>query len=114
MTDEERHIAQLVRSAFSGVTLGNGVGLLQDQGIDDYADKATLAAYRKQDAKNDWSRIPVSSLSQCYSSLSFFDAAGMRFHLPAYLIADLENTLNQEVIFCLTYYLLRRWRDVAV
>ncbi|MFO0819367.1 MAG: DUF6714 family protein [Pirellulales bacterium] len=97
-------VLRLVRSAFSGVTLGNGVGLLQSQGLDDYSDERTLAAYRAQDEKNDWSAIPVADLDRCYSSLSFFDAAGMRFHLPAYLVADLENSLQTaDVLFHLVH-----------
>jgi hypothetical protein len=46
----------------------------------------------------------VSDLNRCASSLSFFDAEGMRFHLPAYLIADLEGTLEQDVVFHLTCF----------
>jgi len=101
--DTDRVLA-LVRSAFRGVTLGNGVGLRQGQGLDDYADERTLATYRAQDEKNDWSAISVSDLDKCYSSLSFFDAEGMRFHLPAYLVADLQDSLQTaDVLFHLVY-----------
>ena len=101
--DTDRVLA-LVRSAFRGVTLGSGVGLRQGQGLDDYADERTLASYRAQDEKNDWSAIPVTDLDRCYSSLSFFDAEGMRFHLPAYLVADLEGSLQTaDVLFHLVY-----------
>ena len=103
MTDEEVRVAALIKNAFRDVTLGNGVGLLQGQGIDDYADKRTLAEFRSRDEKEDWSQIPVEALTRCHSSLSFFDAEGMRFHLPAFLIADLEGTLGQEVTGHLTY-----------
>lgn len=103
MTEEEARVATLIKNAFRGVTLGNGVGLLQGQGLDDYADPKALAEYRLQDEKDDWSRISVDALSRCHSSLSFFDAEGMRFHLPAYLIGDLEGTLDQDALFHLTY-----------
>lgn len=103
MTDEEQRVAELIRDAFRGVTLGGGVGLWQGQGIDDYEDAETIAAYRERDEKDDWSRIPVDELNRCHSSLSFFDAEGMRFHLPAYLTADLEGTFEQDVIFHLSY-----------
>lgn len=91
---EKVRVLDLVRSAFDGVTLGEGVGLLQAQGIDDYADERTMKSYRAQDEKHDWSAIPVADLDRCYSSLSFFDADGMRFHLPAYMIANLEGQLQ--------------------
>jgi len=91
-----------IREAFAGVTLGGGIGLQEAQGIDDHEDEATCARYRDGDEKDDWTRIPVSELNRCNSSLSFFDAEGMRFHLPAYLIADLQGTYNFGMAFCLT------------
>ena len=91
-----------ISEAFAGVTLGNGIGLKQAQGIDDYEDEATCASYRASDEKEDWTRIPVSELNRCNSSLNFFDAEGMRFHLPAYLIADLQGTYNFGMAHCLT------------
>ncbi|QVL31214.1 hypothetical protein KIH39_20545 [Telmatocola sphagniphila] len=101
---EKERVLVLIRSAFQGVSLGEGVGLLQGQGLDDYADKLTLAAYRAQDEKQDWSAIPVAELNRCHSSLSFFDAAGMRFHLPAYLVAELEGSLQSiDVVYYLVH-----------
>ena len=55
VTDAERRVAELVHSAFDGVTLGDGVGLFEGQGLDDYADAATRARYRAKDEKEDWS-----------------------------------------------------------
>jgi hypothetical protein len=97
-----QQVCKAVETAFAGVKLGGGVGLQEAQGIDDYADAATCAAYRSTDEKDDWHRIPVEALNQCYSSLSFFDAEGMRFHLPAYLIADLHGDYEFGMAFCLT------------
>jgi hypothetical protein len=100
MTAETDRVLGLVRSAFRGVTLGKGVGLHQGQGLDDYADDRTLASYRAQDEAYDWSAISFTDLDTCYSSLSFFDADGMRFHLPAYLVADLGGKLQTaDVLF---------------
>jgi hypothetical protein len=104
MTEDARHVQKLIRTAFAGVVLGEGVGLRQGQGLDDYADTRTLASYRAQDEKHDWPAIPVANLDQCSSSLSFFDPEGMRFHLPAYLVADLEGRLQTaDVLFHLVY-----------
>ena len=96
-------IAALIRDAFSGVTLGKGIGLREAQGIDDYGDAKTCASYRAQDEKNDWSRITTDELNGCYSSLSFFDAEGMRFHLPAFLIAALNGDYLQDLSFQLAH-----------
>ncbi len=102
MTADSQRVAERIRVAFRGVTLGNGVGLRQGQGLDHHADFRTLADYREKDEKTDWSRIPISELNDCYSSLSFFDAEGLRFHLPAYIIADLEGTLDGDILWTLT------------
>jgi hypothetical protein len=99
---EAESIKQDIRSAFAGVRLGDGIGLFEAQGIDDFADPATCARYREDDEKDDWTAIAVEDLNRCYSSLSFFDAAGMRFHLPAYLIADLDGAFLQDLDFTLT------------
>lgn len=103
MTPDEHWAAVRIRDAFRGVVLGRGIGLWQGQAIDDYAGRAAEEEARARDEKDDWSRIPVELLNGCHSSLSFFDAEGMRFHLPAYLVAELEGTLNQDIVFHLTY-----------
>lgn len=97
-----QQIVPLIESAFAGVTLGDGVGLQEAQGLDDYADAETCAAYRANDEKENWHRIPAEALQRCNSSLSFFDAEGMRFHLPAYLLADLRGDYGFGMAFCLT------------
>ncbi len=103
MNQHKKRVLRLIRAAFSGVTLGDGVGLRQAKGLDDYADEKTLADLRSHDEKHDWSAIYVRDLDRYYSSLSFFDPEGMRFHLPAYLVADLKGTLQTaDVLFHMT------------
>lgn len=96
-------VEQLIRDAFADVRLGEGVGLFQAQAIDDYATADIEAAARARDEKEDWTKLSIESLNSAYSSLSFFDQQGMRFHLPAFLIADLHNNFHQDVVFHLTY-----------
>jgi hypothetical protein len=103
MARDGKEIAALIREAFRGVTLGRGVGLWEGQALDDYADEATRHRYRECDEKHDWERIPVDSLNRCQSSLSFFDAEGMRFHLAAFLIAELESRADVGCVFHLTH-----------
>jgi hypothetical protein len=91
-----------IRTAFADERLGSGVGLWEAQAIDDYADEQTQTKYRKRDEKTNWQLIPVDDLNTCCSSLSFFDPEGMRFCLPAFLIADLDGTYINDVVFTLT------------
>jgi hypothetical protein len=98
-----QEVIREIEAAFAGVTLGNGVGLREAQGLDDYADKDVLAKYREGDEKEDWHRISTDELCACNSSLSFFDAEGMRFHLPAFMIAELRGEYGYGMDFQLTH-----------
>ncbi len=92
-----------IQTAFGSVQLGEGIGLWEAQGIDDYASAEQIAQLRRRDERMNWATIPVADLNNCYSSLSFFDCAGMRFCLPAFLIAELDGTFDNSTIFTLTY-----------
>ncbi len=96
-------VREEILRAFSGVTLGGGVGLGEAQGLDGYEDEAARAARRRQDEKDDWRFIRPADLNRCNSSLSFFDAEGMRFHLPAFLLADLDGVYEFGMAFHLTH-----------
>lgn len=96
-------LTERIRSAFAGVTLGDGVGLTESKGKDDYEDDETLAKYRSYDEKDDWQKLLLSDLNSAIGGLCFFDAEGMRFHLPAYLIADLRGEYNFGMAFNLTH-----------
>jgi len=100
---QAQELCALIQKAFLDVRLGQGVGLMEAQGRDDYADATTCASYRAKDEKEDWRRISAEALNRCGSSLSFFDAEGMRFHLPAYLLGYLQDTFNGEMMFALTH-----------
>jgi tetratricopeptide (TPR) repeat protein len=97
----KEQLNEQIRQAFAGVCLGNGIGLREGDGLDDYATAEDCAKYRELDEKTDWQKLCSEDLNQFHSSLSFFDAEGMRFHLPAYLLAELDGTYG----FCLIYRL---------
>ena len=105
MTDEELRVLHLIQSAFREVRLGKGVGLRQGSGLDDRADSRMLAAYRSEDEKHDWSAISIDDLDHYHWGLAFLDAEGMRFHLPAYLSADLHGGLTSaDIVFHLVVF----------
>jgi hypothetical protein len=93
MTDDEKRVLSEIHSAFAGVVLGDGIGLREADGLDAYADAQTLSVLRSQDEKHDWTLISFDDLDRYCSALTFFDSEGMRFHLPAYLAADLAGAL---------------------
>ncbi len=94
-------IIEKIEAAFSGVTLGHGIGLFEAQAIDDYENEAEQKRRRKQDEKTNWNAITPDSLQSCHSSLSFFDADGMRFHLPAFIIGSIKGEV-EDPLFQLT------------
>ena len=83
-----------IEDAFAGLTLGDGIGLLEATGIDDYASKYELAELRSRDEHIDWRLIDVETLNRCYAAPTFMDARGYIFHLPAFLIAELNDNYS--------------------
>ena len=79
-----------IRSAFAGVTLGDGIGLWEGNAIDDYGPRAPA---RAKDIRDDWSKIPQEDL-RTNSALCYVDAEGMRFLLPAYIISAPEDIMD--------------------
>ncbi|MBD3672659.1 MAG: hypothetical protein HUJ26_03940 [Planctomycetaceae bacterium] len=103
MPDNASRIKKLIEDAFAGVFLEDGVGLLEGQAIDDYAKPDVQATARSKDETEDWTQIPADQLNSAQSSLSFFDSKGMRFHLPAFLLAEIRGELAADIVFHLTY-----------
>lgn len=53
--------------------------------------------------RTDWRTVPAEMLDANYTALSFFSEAGLRFFLPAYLVADLnDQLLTADPLFQLT------------
>ena len=99
MISNPQHLIHTIQQAFSGVTLGNGIGLSEGNAMDDYASAEERARCRKQDEQTHWHKIPVELLNQYYVALCYFDPEGMRFHLPAFLIADLQGLFRFDLVY---------------
>ncbi len=80
-----------ITTAFANTRLGDGIGLYQASGLDDYASDEELRQLRVRDEKEDWRRISHADLERCNVAPSFFDSQGFVFHLPAFLIAELND-----------------------
>ena len=95
-------IIEKIEAAFAGITLGEGIGLFEAQALDDYETEEVQKQRREDDEKINWKSLTYDVLQNCHSSLSFFDADGMRFHLPAYIIGSIKGEVD-DPIFHLTY-----------
>lgn len=91
-------LIDLIRQAFAGVELEDGIGLRESDGIDDYAGPEELKRLRATDEKHDWQNIPADLLNYCNAAPSFLDAKGMRFHTPAFLVSELSGGFHQDFI----------------
>ncbi len=98
---DKQDLINNITNAFSGVELGDGVGLLQAQAMDDWEPEDVQEKSRQNDEKKDWQSIKYEALDECRSSLSFFDEDGMRFHIPAYIIGSILDEVD-DPIFHLT------------
>lgn len=92
--DELDSLIHQIEHAFAGLTLGDGIGLLEANGLDDYAGEEELAELRSRDEHTDWRRIDVETLNRCYAAPTFMDARGFIFHLPAFLVAELNDNFS--------------------
>lgn len=85
-------LKQSIIHAFAGITLGDGYGLREADAYDDYMVTAqTLQACRGLDEKDDWRKILVEDLQRYSFAVAAFNPEGMRFHLPAYLLAVIDG-----------------------
>jgi len=62
--DELDSLIRTIEDAFAGLTLGDGIGLLEANGLDDYAGKDELAELRSRGEHSDWRRIDVGTLNR--------------------------------------------------
>ena len=59
---KKEDVVEAVKSTFSNVLLGNGVGLWEAQTIDDYETKDVQRKNRKKGEKEDWGSISHDEL----------------------------------------------------
>ncbi len=88
MSNRQQQVLRSIEQAFQGVELGDGVSLHETVVIDDYGSREAREMARAPDEKRDWRKLihdPELTEISGVGGVSFYDAAGLRFHLPAYL-----------------------------
>lgn len=120
----------LIKDAFKGVQLGDGVSLHETIEIDNFRMITDGSTAREKDEKYNWEKLISMPAFQnmCWNGgISFFDSKGLRFHLPAYMIlvtqeregdlffgvitrlthaTDFINILNEKQRYCVQEFLL--------
>ena len=85
MTCNAQLVVDRIGRAFSGVRLDDGVSLREADVLDDYGTEAERKKARGLDELQSWQMISEDLIAHYHWCLPFFDAKGMRFHLPAYM-----------------------------
>lgn len=90
MTREE--LKTEIKTAFGSVPFPSHQGLRGSMAMDRYATEAEVEAITvEQDTHGEWWQIPREELRSCLLALSYLDAAGVLFYLPAYLNMALDD-----------------------
>lgn len=97
-----------IESAFQGVQLGNGVSLHQARAMDDWEHDATVAAARALDTEERWQDISDEKLHRLSDTLPFMDAEGFRFHIPRFMVFNLNNETSDSWAYASAIY----WSDM--
>ena len=77
-----------IRTAFRGVTLGQGISLRQAELIDSQSVAASASSTRGE-TTGDWSRVPLEELER--DCIAHLDAAGFRYYIPALMLSVLDH-----------------------
>ncbi|WP_371748004.1 DUF6714 family protein [Hahella aquimaris] len=104
----KKNALRRINSAFSNITLEDGISLRETVEIDHYRTVPKSSKARDQDEVNDWRKLLDSTVIQelCWiGGIHFFDPKGFKFHIPAYLSLAIRQRLNgdifQSLISCL-------------
>ncbi|MBA2611152.1 MAG: hypothetical protein H0U95_04220 [Bacteroidetes bacterium] len=111
MTKEE--LTKAIYTAFKNVKLEDGVGLYEADCLDEYRhpNDPIYISWKQKDERDSWETILPLFLTHTVhervssSNYFFMDSKGKRFHIPCYLLQDLEekNSGNNPLITDITY-----------
>ena len=89
--EKAEKIIAAIYQAFGNVLRGGGVSLREGDALDSYANDELLKQARALDNDLHWWEIPAEQLEQFHTALSFMDAEGFRYYIPAYMTHALRT-----------------------
>ena len=91
LTEHEEALVERIRRAFAGITVGPRTTLyLSAEAMDVYMGLESHAILCRREIRDDWQSIPPELLLACDCATSYVDAEGMRYLLPAWMLAELR------------------------
>lgn len=94
VSHEEQLLLEQINSAFDGVMLEDGIGLMTTELLDMHAPAEVCNAIAPYEERTDWRRITPSMIRACWCALIFTDPKGYRFLLPAWLTLHICGQLE--------------------
>ena len=97
-----------IEAAFDSVSRDGGVSLHQADAIDDYASGTEQEEARKIDRDSRWQDVPDDQIAAHCDALSFLDAIGFRYYIPAFMVwmlkdpARMDLNTSASTVFALT------------
>jgi hypothetical protein len=97
-----------ITAAFDGISREDGMTLHEAEAVDDRKSDEESRAARRLDTDQHWQEVPDKDISACCSALSFLDAKGFRYYLPAFMVYGLKNWGNDpnDILHSCGYHLL--------
>ena len=103
-------LIQEIETVFKDVRLNDGIGVFEAEELDACSSDKKLEQARKKDRSwwKDWHYIEDKYLAYYSSSMSFMDAQGIKWALPAYMIFALNNYEGSFFSIDTTIYTIER------
>lgn len=101
-------LAAEITAAFDGVAREGGTTLHEAEARDDRRTEEEQRAARRLDTERRWQDVPDEDIRACGSALSFLDAKGFRYYIPAFMLYGLrhwDDDMNGVVNSCLFHLL---------
>lgn len=80
-----------IEEAFGGVELGDGLSMHQAGAMDLLLEPEEVLQARRLDPETRWQDIPDGRVDEFHYALTYMDPAGLRFHVPRFMVFALEN-----------------------
>jgi hypothetical protein len=80
-----------IEEAFDGVAREDSTTLHEAIVMDDYGSEEEQRAARRLDVEKRWQDVPDEDITSCCSALSFLDAKGFRYYIPAFMTYALKH-----------------------
>ncbi len=102
LDEQSARLIQRIEQAFDGVSdEGERVLLLGGLAKDEYMGDAEIDLLSRFEYRGDWRDIPPDWLYACDCALSYMNAVGYRYLVPAFLRAELQTKLSQDMVISL-------------